>query len=43
MLIRAEQVGWYWKEEDMRVVMDDFGNPVVVPFCDWCVQNFDPI
>jgi hypothetical protein len=37
-LERMEQVGWYWPENDLRMVMDCFGFPVVVPFCD----QYDP-
>jgi hypothetical protein len=33
MLERAEQVGWYWQEADMRLVMDDFGEAIIIPFC----------
>lgn len=39
----GSELGYIWLEQDLRLVMDDYGTLQVIPFCDWCQQNFEII
>lgn len=40
-----EGVSYYWESADLRMVPDEFGTLVVIPFCfgEWDLQIFDII
>lgn len=40
---RDTDVGWIWVEADFRIVMDNYGFPQVVPFCNgpWERQDYE--